>query len=137
MLGTVISVAASLSLLFFGEPIMVLFKPETAEVTEIGARMLRFMGMTIPVLGYSTFVNQLYQSLGYVKGATVLASCRQGICFVPLIMLLPLWLGLDGILLTQALSDLATFCISVPFNVWFLRRVLAEGGLCEQRAARR
>ncbi len=135
--GTVISVSASVALLCFSEPIMTLFKPETIEVAEIGARMLRFIGMTIPVLGYSTFVNQLYQSLGYVKGATVLASCRQGICFVPLIFLLPMWLGLDGILLTQGLSDLMTFLISVPFNVWFLRRVLSDGGLCEQRAAQK
>ncbi len=131
--GTVISIASATAMLFFAEPIIGLFKPETAEVTRIGGRMLRFMGLTIPVLGYSTFVNQLYQSLGYVKGATILASCRQGICFVPLIILLPMWLELDGILLTQGLSDLLTFFISIPFNIFFLRRVLSDDGLCVQR----
>ncbi len=131
--GTVISVSASVALLTCGEPIMQLFRSETAEVTAIGARMLRFLGLTIPVLGYSTFVNQLYQSLGFVKGATFLASCRQGICFVPLILLLPMGLGLDGILLSQGLADLLTFFISIPCHIWFLRRVLSDGGLCDQR----
>ncbi len=133
VMGTALSVAASVCMLFFSESIIGLFDPETAEAARIAARMLRFLGITIPVLGYSTFVNQLYQSLGYVKGATILASCRQGICFVPLIILLPMVLGLDGILLTQGLSDLLTCLISIPFNIVFLRRVLSDDGLCVQR----
>ncbi len=133
VMGTILSVAASVALIGFSEPIVAFFKPETARAAEIAARMLRFLGITIPVLGYSTFVNQLYQSLGFVKGATLLASCRQGICFVPLILLLPLWLGLDGILLTQGLSDLATFFISIPFNIVFLKKVLSDDGVCVQR----
>ncbi len=132
-LGTIVSVCASICFLFFSEPLIALFQPETADVTRIGARMLIFMGMAIPVLGYSTFVNQLYQSLGYVKGATVLASCRQGIFFVPLILLLPHVLELDGILLTQPFADVLTFAISIPFNVYFLKRVLSDDGLCAQK----
>ncbi len=132
-LGTVISLTASAALLFFSEPIIGLLNPKTEEAARIGARMLRFLGMTIPVLGYSTFVNQLYQSLGYVAGATLLASCRQGICFVPLIILLPMALGLDGILLSQGLSDLATCLISIPFHIIFFKRVLSDDGLCIRR----
>ncbi len=130
VVGSILSVTAACALICFAEPIIGLFRPETREVTEIGSRMLRFLGMTIPVLGYSTFVNQLYQSLGYVGGATLLASCRQGICFVPLILLLPMAWGLDGILLSQGLSDLATFFISIPFHIVFFRRVLSDQGAC-------
>ncbi len=125
-LGTAVSAIASVLLLFFSPEIIGIFNPETERAAEIGARMLVFIGIAIPFLGYSTFVNQLYQSLGYVKGATVLASCRQGIFFVPLIFLLPHYLKLDGILLTQPISDILTFIISVPFNIWFLRTVLGS-----------
>ncbi len=125
-LGTAIASAASLVLFFCSSPLIGLFKPETAEVTEIGARMLLYLACALPFLAYSTFVNQLYQSLGFVKGATVLASCRQGIFFVPLILALPAILGLDGILMTQAIADLLTFLVSIPFNVYFLRRMLAQ-----------
>ncbi len=131
--GTSVSLCASAVLLSFSESIITLFQPETAETVAIAARMLRFMGLTIPFLGYSTYVNQLYQSLGYVKGATVLASCRQGICFVPLILLLPMLIDLDGVLVAQPLSDLLTFFISIPFNIIFLKRVLSDDGLCVQR----
>lgn len=129
-MGTIMSVSASLVLLFLHDPIIALFRPETAEVARISGRMLVCISLALPALGYSTFVNQLYQCLGYVKGATFLASCRQGICFIPLIILLPMVWGLDGILATQPLADLLTFLISVPFNICFLRKVLADDGLC-------
>ncbi len=124
--GTAVSITASLVLLFFSKTIIGLFSPETAEVTEIGSRMLVYIGIALPFLGYSTFVNQLYQSLGYVKGATVLASCRQGIFFVPLIFLLPVVFKLDGILMTQPLADLFTFLVSIPFNIYFIKHVLSD-----------
>ncbi len=131
-LGTVVSCIAALTLIFFSRPLIGLFQPETAEVTRIGARMLLYVGIALPVLGYSTYVNQLYQSLGYVKGATMLASCRQGIFFVPLIFLLPMFMELNGILLTQPVADILTFLVSIPFNVWFLRRVLTEKAVSQQ-----
>ena len=124
--GTVISVLASVFLLLGANQIIGFFNPETEETLRIGARMLIFMGCAIPTLGYSTYVNQLYQSLGYVKGATVLASCRQGIFFVPLIFALPAILGLDGILLTQALADALTFLVAIPFGIYFLRKLLGN-----------
>ncbi len=126
VLGTAVSTLAGILLITCSGGIIDLFRPETAEVTRIGSRMLIFVGCAIPTLGYSTFVNQLYQCLGHVKGATILASCRQGIFFIPLILLLPMAMDLDGILLTQPLADLLTFLVSIPFNIYFLRRVLKE-----------
>ncbi len=130
ILGTVVSSIAALVFIIFPKPIIGFFDPETAEAAATAARMLVFLGVALPVLGYSTFVNQLYQSLGFVKGATLLACCRQGIFFVPLILILPRIFGLDGILATQAVADILTFAVSIPFNIWFLKKVLSdEGGL--------
>ncbi len=132
-LGSVVSVCTSVILLTCSEQIVGLFEPETAETVRIAARMLRFIGLAIPFLAYSTFVNQLYQSLGFVKGATFLASCRQGIFFVPLIFLLSYFVGLNGILMTQPISDMSTFLISIPFNIYFLKKVLSDDGICVRK----
>ena len=125
-LGTGISICAALLLTFFAEPILALFDTNNAETVSIALRMLGYVSIALPFLGYSTYVNQLYQSLGFVKGATVLASCRQGIFFVPLIFLLPCFFGLEGILMTQPTSDICTFLISIPFNIYFLRKNLKD-----------
>ena len=97
------------------------FRPGDAYVIETGSRMLRFLCFALPVLGYSTFVNQLYQCLGFVAPATVLASCRQGIFFSPLILILPHCIGRAGVQLTQAAADVLTFAVSVPFHIRMLR----------------
>ena len=124
-IGTVYGVVFAGILFFFSGNIIGWFRPGEAEVIEIGGRMLRFLCMPLLVLGYSTFVNQLFQGLGYVAPATLLASCRQGIFFVPLILILPHIMGLTGIQLTQAVSDLLTFVVSIPFHIWMVRNLSA------------
>lgn len=117
VIGVGYGVVAGVVLLFFSENVMGLFRLDDPSVRVIGGKMLRYLSFALPVLGYSTFVNQLYQSLGFVLPATFLASCRQGIFFVPLIIVLPLLMGLNGILIAQAVSDLLTFVISIPFQI--------------------
>ncbi len=121
-LGTIYSALAAIILFIFAKDIIGLFRPGDVEVIEEGGRMLRFLCMALPVLGYSTFVNQLYQCLGFVLPATVLASCRQGIFFIPLILILPIFFGLTGIELTQAVADIMTFAVSIPFHIYILKR---------------
>ena len=88
IIGTVYGVSAAVILYFFSGEIIGLFRAGDTKVIEIGGKMLKYLCMSLPVLGYSTFVNQLYQSLGFVVPATVLASCRQGIFFIPLLLIL-------------------------------------------------
>ena len=123
ILGTIYSVAAAAVLLIFSGDIIGLFRAGDTEVIEIGGQMLRYLCISLTFLGYSTFVNQLFQSLGYVAPATFLASCRQGIFFVPLILILPAVLGLTGIQLTQAVSDLLTVVVSIPFHIWMVKHL--------------
>lgn len=103
-----------------------------AEVIRIGTKALYFGCAVMPVMAYSTYVNQLYQCLGFSAPATFLASCRQGIFFVPLILILPHVLGLAGVQMTQPASDALTFLISVPFQIAFYRKVLRLDGAPKQ-----
>lgn len=128
--ATVICLSIALAVYFFREPIMVWFRDDPA-VVEAGSAMLRFLCVTIPLLGFSTYVNQLYQSLGFAIGATFLASCRQGIFFVPLVFLLPAAFGLNGIEAVQAAADLLTFVISIPFLIFFFRKYLSAPDAAE------
>ncbi len=128
--ATVICLSIALAVYFFREPIMVWFRDDPA-VVEAGSAMLRFLCVTIPLLGFSTYVNQLYQSLGFAVGATFLASCRQGIFFVPLVFLLPAAFGLTGIEAVQAAADLLTFVISIPFLFFFFRKHLSAPDAAE------
>ncbi|MBO5358657.1 MAG: MATE family efflux transporter [Clostridia bacterium] len=104
--------------------VMNLFGAKNPEVAKIGARLLFMYAFALPLLGFSSYVNMMYQSLGFVKGATFLASCRQGVYFIPLILILPFFFKMDGVLMTQPLADILTFLTSIPFCVWFIRKIL-------------
>ncbi len=125
LVGTGLCLTAAAALGLFPEEIIGLFRKDT-EVVTTGAMMLRFYALVLPLLAYSTFVNQMYQCLGFSLWATVLACCRQGIVFVPLLYLLHHKLGLTGLTLSQPAADLATFLVSIGFQIWFFKKVLRE-----------
>ena len=126
LLGSAVSVMGAIFMAAFPVEIMEIFRDGDAEVIETGTKMLRFLAIALPFLGYSSYVNMMYQSLGFVKGATFLASCRQGVFFIPIILILPYFLGLDGVLMSQAVADIFTFLISIPFCVVFIRKNLSK-----------
>ena len=124
VMGSVIAVTAATLLAIFPAEIMAFFRDNSPEVVRIGSKMLRLLAISFPFLAYSSYVNMTYQCLGFVKGASFLAACRQGIFFVPMLFILSLIFKLDGILAVQASADLLTFAISIPFHLHFFKKNL-------------
>ena len=129
-IGTVFCTLAGIIIAFYAEPIMLWFRNDP-EVAAIGKAALYYSCMVMPLMAFSTYVNQLYQCLGFRVPATVLACCRQGICFLPLAFLLPSLIGLSGVEMLQPGADLLTFLISVPFLILFMKKVLADPTVSE------
>ena len=122
-LATGICVALAAAMALFPEPIILLFQDDP-ELVSAGTACLRYLAIALPFIGYSTLANQLLQCLGYSIPATLLASCRQGIFFVPLILLLPIAFGLYGVEVTQAAADILTFIVTVPIQIIFFKKIL-------------
>lgn len=122
--GTVICAVSAVLLYIFSDFTVSLFRADDAEVIKIGAETLRYLCCVLPVLAYSTYVNQLLQCLGRSKSAAFLASCRQGILYIPLLFLLSRSIGLTGLEITQSAADFLTFLISIPFQIHFFKAVL-------------
>ena len=79
----------------------------------IGAASLRANGITIMLFGFYTVYSSLFLALGKGKEGFILGACRQGICFIPVILLLPMVWGLNGILYTQPIADVLSAIITV------------------------
>ena len=128
-LGTSLGLVFAIAILPNIESIIRWFRDDPA-VIEIGTKGLLFSCILMPFLAYPTYVNQLHQSIGLKWQATILASCRQGIFFIPLIIIIPAICGLTGIQLAQPSADLFTCILSIPFQLIAFRRVLpsAEPG---------
>ena len=79
----------------------------------IGASSLRINGITFMLFGYYTVYSSLFLALGKGKEGFILGSCRQGICFIPVILIFPFIWGLNGILYAQPIADVLSALITV------------------------
>lgn len=100
-----------------------LFRRDDAQVIAIGIIAIRAQALALPLMPLVTVMNMVFQVIGRSKKATLLSACRQGIFFLPMIVLLPIWLELTGIEIAQSLADLCTFLLSIPFAVLFIREL--------------
>lgn len=122
----VIMTSLSVVLFCFAPQIMRLFRAEDETVIQIGTAAMRAQCFAMPLSAVTVIVNTILQSLGKSTRATILSCCRQGIFFIPLILLLPRFLGLQGIEYTQAVADALTCLVSIPFAFWFFSELKKE-----------
>ena len=111
---------------FNAEPLIRLFRDDP-EVTAVAQPALRYQCVAMFLQPVIIVTNMMFQSIGKSGRATFLACCRQGVCFIPLILTLPRIWGLSGIELCQPIADGLTFCISVPFLLPFLKELKEQG----------
>ena len=137
LVGTVVMAVFSLVIFIFSPQILMAFRKDDAVVIELGSFALRAQCLVMPFCGVTTTANMALQSTGQSGRATFLALCRQGVFFLPLILILPRFCGVLGVQLAQPLADACTMAASIPFLVAFMRRLkvmnVQEGeNLCKE-----
>lgn len=93
------------------------------EVVEVGAAALRYQAISCLFLSYSIAAGMLFQSIGVSGRASFLAALRAGVCFLPLILILPQLFGIVGIELAQPCADIISTVISVAVTEVYLARL--------------
>ena len=107
----------------FAPQAVALFRAEDPVLIEIGAVTLRWQCVAFPLVALFTATGMLFQNIRMTFPATLLSVCRNGLFFLPAILLLPLWLGMQGVQMAQAVADLLTFLLAVPYSVWINRKL--------------
>ena len=102
-----------------------IFRDDPA-VIEIGTFALRAQLISLFFMPLSICANMTYQSVGKNKGATFLSALRSGLVFIPAMYILSRVMGLTGIQISQTVTDVITFFVSVPFMVSFFRELPKE-----------
>lgn len=85
------------------------------DVIRIAIPALRAAVIMFITFGFQFTYATLYLAIGKALAGAFLNSLRQGIVFIPVILLLPKMMGLDGVIYAQAISDVLTTIITVPF----------------------
>ena len=111
--STAFCVVFGVILALFPTAIVSRFTKGDAEMIRIGAASLRANGISIMLFGFYTVYSSLFLALGKGREGFILGACRQGICFIPVILLLPMVWGLNGIMYAQPIADVLSAIITV------------------------
>ncbi len=114
--GTVFLILVG-TLCFTFAPEVIAFFRNDANVIRVGTVALRYQSAVLPLSGIIVMTNMLLQSIGKGFKASITASARNGIFFIPLIIYLPMYLGLKGVQMTQSVADVLTVFLTIPFAV--------------------
>ena len=96
----------------------------------VGQKSLFANGITFILFGFYTVYSSLFRAVGKGAAGFFLGACRQGVCFVPVILLLPMVWGMNGILYAQPIADV----ISVVITVFMALHLHRELSMAEKQA---
>ena len=96
------------------------------EVLRIGSLALRFASLSLIITPVNIAPNMLFQSAGLKLRALLTACLRSGVCFIPMLLILPPLLGELGVQLAQPIADVTASLLTIPFALQFFRKLPRE-----------
>lgn len=122
MLAEIIVVVMSVGLILFPGEIVRIFRDDNT-VMEIGSRALVLQGIAQLFLPFCMITEMALQSVGKKLGASVLSTLRNGLFFIPLLLILSNVRGLSGIQEAQPLTVTLAVIPSAILAVSFFREL--------------
>lgn len=120
---TIFAIITTIIFMLFGSNIVTLFTNDK-EVIEIGSNALKAMSLLFPLFGFQQVYAVLFQSIGKGKESFILSISRQGLFFIPTLLILPKIFGLDGVIYSQTVADAFTIIVTA-FLAIKIRKELA------------
>lgn len=107
------------------------FIPETVahaftteeELIRKSAWAMRVMSIFMPIIGFQLVTTNFFQSIGKVNKSIFLSLTRQVLLLIPLLLVLPLFIGENGVWYSMPISDaiaavLTVIMLAIQFNEW-------------------
>lgn len=111
----------------FAPQLIALFRDDP-QVIAFGSAALRFQCVTFAAQSWIVMSNMMEQSMGRTAPATFLAVARQGIFFIPAVLILPVFFQETGVQMAQAVADAVTLACAIPIHISVLRSMPKKDG---------
>mgnify|MGYP000027187344 FL=1 len=123
--STTFCVIVGLVMILFSTQIISQFANGNTEMISVGQKALVASGFSFMLFGFYTVYSSLLLALGKGAAGFIIGALRQGICFVPVILVLPVIWNMNGILYAQPIADVISTIITA-FMALHLHKELAE-----------
>ena len=99
-------------MILFSTQIISQFANGNTEMISVGQKALVASGFSFMLFGFYTVYSSLLLALGKGAAGFIIGALRQGICFVPVILVLPVVWNMNGILYAQPIADVISTIIT-------------------------
>ncbi|MBP2658605.1 MAG: efflux family protein [Firmicutes bacterium] len=117
--GTAIGTIFALLFYWIGKSIIEVFINDPV-VVDLGENFLQVILLSVPFLGVQFLLTTSFQAMGKGIPSLWLSISRQGILFIPILIIANAWGGLKGVIYAQPMTDIMTTVLAV---VLFYREV--------------
>lgn len=124
--ATVILIMLSAAGYLLAPQVIQLFSKNDPQVIAIGTQALRWQCLTFPLCGWITICNMMLQTIGKSFRASLLAMSRQGLFFIPAVLLLPALIGIQGVEIAQPIADVCSFVLAIPLQLSVLHEMTVK-----------
>lgn len=121
--GTFIVSTTYVLLKIFPTEIITLFNRDNQELIEFGSRAIQIFLFALPVVGFQIVSANYFQAVGKPYKAMILSLSRQVIIFLPAVLILPKFWGLDGVLLAQPVADILAAILTGILLIFEVKRL--------------
>lgn len=118
--ATLVVTLGYLATRLFPQQFIALFNRDDPELIAFGAEAIRVFFLFLPIIGFQIVSASYFQAVGKPKKAMFLTLSRQVLLFIPLLLILPRFLGLKGILYAAPISDIGS---SLLTGLWLLMEI--------------
>lgn len=117
-------ISAVLTLLFalFPRQLIMIFIKDT-DIVNIGTMILEAYVFAIPIAAVGMIMMTSLQAMGKAMPALIVSLSRQGIMYIPAILILNKLFAFDGLVFAMPLADLLTTMLSSSLLIWVLSKL--------------
>lgn len=97
----------------FANSLIYLFNQESAEVLKLGSLALKVNGISCLALGFQIVINNYFLAVGKAKQGALLSVCRQGLFFIPILLIFSNIWGVNGVIFSQLAADVCSTILTI------------------------
>lgn len=123
VLSTIICTVAFFLAQFKPMAIISIFGSESDLYNEFAIKCMRIYLMLIPTVGIQIMSGIFFQALGYPVQASILSLSKQIIFQLPVTILLPVFMGVEGVLWAGPVSDVLAFTTMIVMFLIYWKKI--------------
>ena len=121
--ATGIAIVGWLIVQLFPEMIILAFNSSNEELLKVGTQGLRTFLIALPIIGFQVIVGNYFQSIGKAGTSILLTLMRQVILLIPILFILPNYLGLTGVWFASPIADVGSALVAGYFIIRELKNL--------------